>query len=173
MLYHGVRRTGAGCLYRVGVALFDLEGIGRSPSRFDFGKLENLNGHYIRQTPDEELVAHVVALLDHIPEGAALKAKLNADKRAQLVAAMPGLKERAKTLLELIDNAGFLFAVRPLVPDEKAVALLVLMSATGCGKYAAAALGHPVDPLPSHHEARQKESDPYREECKRTKPLFC
>jgi glutamyl-tRNA synthetase len=37
---------------------------------------------------------------------------------------MPGLKERAKTLLELIDNAGFLFASRPLVPDEKAAALL-------------------------------------------------
>lgn len=106
------------------IALFDLEGIGRSPSRFDFGKLENLNGHYIRQMPDDELVDHVVALLDHIPEGAALKAKLDDAKKAQLAAAMPGLKERAKTLLELIDNAGFLFANRPLVPDEKAAALL-------------------------------------------------
>lgn len=106
------------------IALFDLEGIGRSPSRFDFGKLENLNGHYIRQMPDDELVSHVVALLDHIPEGAALKAKLDDGKKAQLAAAMPGLKERAKTLLELIDNAGFLFASRPLVPDEKATALL-------------------------------------------------
>ena len=106
------------------IALFDLEGIGRSPSRFDFGKLENLNGHYIRQTPDAELVTHVVALLDHIPGGAELKAKLDEGKKAQLAAAMPGLKERAKTLLELIDNAGFLFASRPLVPDEKAAALL-------------------------------------------------
>ncbi len=106
------------------VALFDLEGIGRSPSRFDFGKLENLNGHYIRQTEDEELVRHIVALLDHIPGGAELKAKLDDGKKAQLTAAMPGLKERAKTLLELIDNAGYLFASRPLVPDEKAAALL-------------------------------------------------
>ena len=106
------------------IALFDLEGIGRSPSRFDFGKLENLNGHYIRQTPDDELVRHIVALLDHIPGGAELKAKLDDGKKAQLTAAMPGLKERAKTLLELIDNAGYLFASRPLVPDEKAAALL-------------------------------------------------
>lgn len=106
------------------ISLFDLEGIGRSPSRFDFGKLENLNGHYIRQTPDNELVDHVVALLDYIPGGEALKAKLDAPKKVQLAAAMPGLKERAKTLLELIDNAGYLFASRPLVPDEKAAALL-------------------------------------------------
>ena len=106
------------------IALFDLEGIGRSPSRFDFGKLENLNGHYIRQTADNELVDHVIALLDHIPEGPALKAKLDERKKAQLAAAMPGLKERAKTLLELIDNAAFLFASRPLTPDEKAAALL-------------------------------------------------
>jgi hypothetical protein len=57
--------------------------------------------------------------------------------------------------------------------NKKAVALLLLMSATGCGKYAAAALGHPVDPLPRHHEAQPKESDPYREECKWTRRLFC
>jgi glutamyl-tRNA synthetase len=106
------------------IDLFDLEGIGRSPSRFDYGKLENLNGHYIRQTPDDELVGHVVALLDHIPEGARLKARLDDKVKAQLAAAMPGLKERAKTLLELIDNASFLFASRPLVLDDKAAALL-------------------------------------------------
>ena len=67
---------------------------------------------------------HIVALLDHIPGGAELKAKLDDGKKAQLTAAMPGLKERAKTLLELIDNAGYLFASRPLAPDEKAAALL-------------------------------------------------
>ena len=58
--------------------------------------------------------------------------------------------------------------------NKKAAALLLLFSMTGCGKYAAAALGHPVDPSPRRHEAQQKESDPYREECQRTKPpLFC
>ncbi|WP_181701823.1 glutamate--tRNA ligase [Chthonobacter albigriseus] len=106
------------------IALFDLEGIGRSPSRFDFAKLENLNGHYIRHTDDAELLTHLEILLDHIPSGPALKAKLDEAMRARLVAAMPGLKERAKTLLELLDGAQFLFAERPLQPDEKAGQLL-------------------------------------------------
>lgn len=106
------------------IALFDLEGIGRSPSRFDFAKLENLNGHYIRQTDDAELLEHIEILLGHVPEGPALKAKLDDDMRAKLLAALPGLKERAKTLLELVDGAKFLFADRPLAYDEKAVQLL-------------------------------------------------
>ena len=106
------------------VELFDLSGIGRSPSRFDFAKLENLNGHYIRHTADAELIDHLDVLLDHIAGGPALKAKLDGAMRAKLAAAMPGLKERAKTLLELLDGAQFLFADRPLNPDEKAAALL-------------------------------------------------
>jgi glutamyl-tRNA synthetase len=106
------------------ITLFDIDGIGRSPSRFDFAKLENLNGHYIRQTPDDELMAHLDVLLGHIEGGPAIRERLDAGKRAQLVAAMPGLKERAKTLLELLDGASFLFSERPLVPDEKAAAIL-------------------------------------------------
>lgn len=106
------------------IALFDLEGIGRSPSRFDFAKLENLNGHYIRQTDDAELLQHLVTLADHLPDDGAAKAALTGPMRDRLLAAMPGLKERAKTLVELLDGAAFLFASRPLVPDEKASALL-------------------------------------------------
>jgi glutamyl-tRNA synthetase len=106
------------------IALFDLEGIGRSPSRFDFAKLENLNGHYIRQTGDAELLREIEVLLDHIPDGPAFKAKLDDEMRGKLLAALPGLKERAKTLLELIDGAKFLFAERPLAYDEKAAQLL-------------------------------------------------
>lgn len=106
------------------IALFDLEGIGRSPSRFDFAKLENLNGHYIRQTDDAELLRHIDVLLDHVPALSGVKARLTPDNRERLLAALPGLKERAKNLLELVDGAGFLFADRPLRPDEKAAALL-------------------------------------------------
>ena len=106
------------------IALFDLEGIGRSPSRFDFAKLENLNGHYIRQTADAALLGHLEVLLDHVPQGAAIKARLDDAMRAKLLASLPGLKERAKTLLELLDGAQFLFADRPLGLDEKAAALL-------------------------------------------------
>jgi glutamyl-tRNA synthetase len=106
------------------IAAFDLPQIGRSPARFDFAKLESLNGHDIRQTGDAELLAAIDALLPHIAEGAALAAKLTPRLREQWLAAMPSLKERAKTLLDVIDGARFLLADRPIPLDDKAAALL-------------------------------------------------
>ncbi|WP_022721658.1 glutamate--tRNA ligase, partial [Rhodopseudomonas sp. B29] len=103
---------------------FDLGSIGRSAARFDFAKLESLNGHYIRQSDDQSLVTQLEALLAYIPQGPAIAAKFNDQVRAQLLRAMPGLKERAKTLIELLDNAGFIFADRPLALDPKAEAVL-------------------------------------------------
>ena len=103
---------------------FDLPAIGRSAARFDFAKLENLNGHYIRHSDDHVLVTMFEDVLDYVPGGADLKPKLNDVTRAQLLRAMPGLKERAKTLIELIDSAHFIFADRPLTLDPKAAALL-------------------------------------------------
>ena len=92
------------------IEAFDLPAIGRSPSRFDFAKLENMNGHYMRATPDDELMAILVDALPYLPGGPAIAAALDETKRAQLRAALPGLKERAKTLVELVDGAAFLFA---------------------------------------------------------------
>jgi glutamyl-tRNA synthetase len=106
------------------IAAFDLPQIGRSPARFDFAKLENLNGHYIRQSADAELLAAIDRLLPHLADGAALAAKMTPRLRQQLLAAMPSLKERAKTLVDLIAGAYFLFADRPLPLDDKAKALL-------------------------------------------------
>jgi glutamyl-tRNA synthetase len=106
------------------VTAFDLPQIGRSPARFDFAKLESINGHYMRETADADLLAEIERVLPHIAGGAELAARLTPDLRAKLVAAMPGLKERAKTLLELIDGARFLTSDRPIVLDDKAVALL-------------------------------------------------
>ena len=106
------------------VAAFDLPAIGRSPARFDFAKLENLNGHYIRHADDRELVSQFESVLDYVPEGAELKPKLNDTTRGQLLRAMPSLKERAKTLIELISGAYFIFADRPLEVEPKAAALL-------------------------------------------------
>jgi glutamyl-tRNA synthetase len=103
---------------------FDLSGVGRSAARFDFAKLENLNGHYIRNADDQSLVTQFEHMLDYVPEGAQLKPKLNERTRAQLLQAMPSLKERAKTLLELIAGSYFIFADRPLEVDPKAAALL-------------------------------------------------
>ena len=106
------------------IAAFDLPAIGRSAARFDFAKLENLNGHYIRHADDQSLVTMFEDVLDHVPDGADLKAKLNDTTRAQLLQAMPSLKERAKTLIELIDSSYFIFADRPLEIEPKAAALL-------------------------------------------------
>jgi len=106
------------------IAAFDLPQIGRSPARFDFAKLESLNGHYIRQSTDAELLAAIDQLLPHIANGAALAAKMTPQLRQQWLATMPSLKERAKTLLDIIDGASFLLADRPLPLDDKAKALL-------------------------------------------------
>jgi glutamyl-tRNA synthetase len=106
------------------IAAFDLPAIGRSAARFDFAKLENLNGYYIRHTDDQALVKMFEGVLDYVPNGAPLKPKLNDVTRAQLLKAMPSLKERAKTLIELIDGAYFIFADRPLHFEPKAQSLL-------------------------------------------------
>jgi glutamyl-tRNA synthetase len=106
------------------IAAFDLPQIGRSPARFDFAKLENLNGNYMRQTPDAELVAALEQLLPHIAGGQELASRMTPALREQLVAAMPGLKERAKTLVELFEASRFIWAPRPIEIDDKAKALL-------------------------------------------------
>src|SRR4029077_3478452 len=72
------------------VSAFDLSQIGRSPARFDFAKLESLNGHYIRQTADADLLLEVERVLPHIAGGAELAAKLTPEARAELLAGMAG-----------------------------------------------------------------------------------
>ena len=98
---------------------FNLEGIGRSPSRFDFAKLENLNAHYIRQADDARLVGLVVPRLE-----ADLGRKLTDAECDLLKRAMNGLKQRARTIVDLAQSARFYVAARPLPLDEKAAALL-------------------------------------------------
>ena len=95
------------------VEWFDLDHVGKSPSRFDFKKLENLNGHYIREAHDGRLATLVAERLG-----------LSDADTALLVKAMPELKPRANTILQLADGARFLFAQRPLDVDEAASALL-------------------------------------------------
>jgi glutamyl-tRNA synthetase len=106
------------------VAAFDLAAVGRSPARFDFAKLENLNGHYMRQADDAELLAEIEALLPDIGPGLGAPTALSVQERTRFLAAMPGLKERAKTLVELMSSAYFVHARRPLTLDEKAKGIL-------------------------------------------------
>jgi glutamyl-tRNA synthetase len=106
------------------IAWFDLEAIGRSPSRIDFARLENLNGHYIRNTPDTELVKQIEAIAPGIEAAKDFPANIGKAGWAKLKKAMPGLKERAKTLVELLVSARYLFVKRPIDIDEKAQMLL-------------------------------------------------
>ena len=106
------------------IAAFDLPQIGRSAARFDFAKLENMNGQYMRASSDQALLDALVGTLPYLPGGEAIKAQLDATKLGQLRAAMTGLKERAKNLVDLLDGAGFLFAQRPLPLDDKAAEIL-------------------------------------------------
>ncbi|MEO9877146.1 MAG: glutamate--tRNA ligase [Anderseniella sp.] len=104
---------------------FTLGGIGKSAARFDFAKLENLNGLYMRDTPDGELLDALIAVLPHVDGGPEmLSALAEPDNKAKLLSAMPGLKERAKTLVELQKSSQFLFAKRPLAMEDKAAGLL-------------------------------------------------
>lgn len=103
---------------------FEIEDVNKGAARFDFAKLEALNGVYMRQSEDGDLLSTFEATLSHLPGGAEMVAALTPKRRAQLLAAMSGLKDRAKTLVELKDGAAFLFASRPLPMDEKAAQIM-------------------------------------------------
>jgi glutamyl-tRNA synthetase len=105
-------------------AVFGLETIGRSPARFDFAKLEHINGHYMRGSSDAEVLAAIEVILPEIGPERGCPPILSDKMRADLMQAMPGLKERAKTLLELLDSAYFIYANRPLNFEPKAEAIL-------------------------------------------------
>ena len=103
---------------------FDFDGMGKAAARFDFAKLEAVNGHYIRNSDDEDLLKAIDLVLKETETGPAIAAALDDEKRAQFLKAMPALKERAKTLIELIENASFIYEKRPLQMTEKAASLL-------------------------------------------------
>lgn len=98
---------------------FDLASVGRSPARFDMDKLANLNGHYIRNTEDSDLISQLQPQLSELLGGEPDPVGL---KRLELL--LPSLKPRAKDLVEMAESAKFLFRQRPLKLDNKAVKLI-------------------------------------------------
>ena len=103
---------------------FDLPAIGRSAARFDFAKLADLNGHYIRKSDPAAILARLRDALPEIEGGPVLAAGFDRVGWARLDAALPGLKDRAKTLKDLADSARFLVAERPLTLDPKAAGVI-------------------------------------------------
>ena len=107
------------------VEWFTLSGIGKSAARFDFAKLENLNGQYMRAADDNDLMQALKDLLPHVDGGLAMLKSLETPaNETMLMTLMPAMKERAKTLLDLKSSAQFLFASRPLAFEDKAKDLL-------------------------------------------------
>lgn len=98
---------------------FELEGIGRSPSRLDFKKLENICGQHMAVSPDAELMGGVTGYLE-----AAGLPPLTARQAEGLREALPAVKGSAKTYPQLIEKAEFVLTERPISPDEKALKLL-------------------------------------------------
>ncbi|MDG1183825.1 MAG: glutamate--tRNA ligase [Tateyamaria sp.] len=94
---------------------FDMDGIGKSPARFDVKKLENLCGQHMAQSDDAALQQEIITYMR-----AADLAVLNDAKQAGLLAALPFVKERSKIFPELIEKSQFILSDRPIQPDEKA-----------------------------------------------------
>jgi glutamyl-tRNA synthetase len=104
------------------VAWFSLAGINKSAARFDFDKLASINGHYIRTSAPADLAEAMIATAGQT--GREEDANGLLEKRNSVIAGLPVMQPRAKTVLELIDLAGFLYATRPLPLDERAAKAL-------------------------------------------------
>ncbi len=97
------------------IAWFNLDSVGRAPARFDFDKLNFVNAHYIKETPDTELLE---LLLPFLAQNHGLTPTEGESER--ILKALPELKLHAKTLVELSENTEFLLLKRPLPITDKA-----------------------------------------------------
>lgn len=116
------------------VEWFSLDALNKGAARFDFVKLENVNGHYIREAKPDYLYDVMVATAEEV--GRTVDAEGLKANRETALAALPELQPRAKTVLELIDLAQFIYASRPLPIEEKAAALLTTESRATLGEMA-------------------------------------
>jgi glutamyl-tRNA synthetase len=98
---------------------FDIKDVGRAAARFDQAKLDSINAHYIREADDARLLGLIAERLE-----AEFARPLTPGERERLARALPGLKPRAKTTVELADKARFYVAPRPIQPTPDAAKLL-------------------------------------------------
>jgi glutamyl-tRNA synthetase len=103
---------------------FDIGDINKAPGRLNFAKLADVNSHYIKAGDNAELLRRIRDFLPEAPDGPALVARFEKAGWDRLAAALPSLKDRAKTLQELVDGAAYVIAKRPLALDDKASKLL-------------------------------------------------
>jgi glutamyl-tRNA synthetase len=101
------------------IAWFDLRHLGKAPARFDLGKLEALSGQHIRAADDTELLAEVEGFL-----AVQYRRPLTLTQRARMLRGMPGIKERAKTILQILDMAHYILGEPPFLPDAAGAKVL-------------------------------------------------
>jgi glutamyl-tRNA synthetase len=101
------------------IAWFDLTHLGKAPARFDFAKLDSLSGLHIRAMDDAALLGEVETFL-----AAQKRPPLTERERGQMLRAMPGLKERARTILQILDMASFILSEPPFEADGAATSAL-------------------------------------------------
>src|SRR5689334_5977092 len=106
------------------IAWFDIVDVNKAPARLDMAKLADVNAHYIRQAGEAELIERLQDLLGQIEPNRERESRFAAVGWDRLAAALPSLRPRAKTLLDLLDGAAYLIAERPLPLDDKAKKLL-------------------------------------------------
>ena len=119
---------------------FDLGGINKAAARLDYAKLENLNGHYIREMDNAKLLNALLEALPHLPGHDVWPSPLDETMMNRLTLALPSLKSRAKTLVDLVIGAEFLFAARPIPIEDKPTKALQKENAAGILKGVAAVL---------------------------------
>jgi glutamyl-tRNA synthetase len=110
------------------LAAFDLDGIGKSPSRLDFAKMDSVNSHFMKLADDQRLTDMVVERV--ISQGG----RLSDESASKLLIAMPFLKERAKTIIDLTDQCAFILDARPLVFDEKTDKMMTIEARERIGR---------------------------------------
>jgi glutamyl-tRNA synthetase len=106
------------------ISWFDVKDINKAPGRLDFAKLADVNGHWIRQASEAELLERIGVLLAETEGGADIEARMVEIGEDKLAQALPALRERAKTLKDIVEGLGWLLGRRPLSLDDKASKLL-------------------------------------------------
>ncbi|MDA9974891.1 glutamate--tRNA ligase [Candidatus Pelagibacter sp.] len=81
---------------------FNLEGIGKSPSKLDMSRILSMNEHYIKTIDENELYDHLVKYCEIYKE------KIKPEKEAKIKPSLIFLKNKAKTLEDIFNNAKYI-----------------------------------------------------------------
>lgn len=103
---------------------FGFDGMNKAAARFDFAKLEAINGHYMRDSDDVELLAYFEQIAEQLEGGKFIINSLDERTRPMLTRGMTALKNRSKTLIQFAEAAAFIFEKRPVPMEDKALKLL-------------------------------------------------